>query len=442
MKKIKKYFKIVTIISLFLILVNNAWTKEAPNDSTKIPANNIVKIDSKKSSTDSIAQKKEPKNDTTKIVLQKTKALLKKETIPLKINLIKDGTGPKAQSGDFIYLYFTGRLNDSLKTIFNSVQSPSKPLAFQLGSGQVIKGWDKGIVGMQVGEKRKLIIQPEYGYGTKQVDKIPANSILEFDIELVKIESPANFNETKDLKWKELAPGVEFVDTKVGDGNTVNSGSKVEIHSTGWLTGGSLFIDTKTRGKALTFIVGTGKSIEGIEVGIKKMKEGGIRFLRIQPNMGYGSRTFARIPSGSILIFKIELNKTSVAEIADNIDIFPEMNQIIWQKGDEGLEYSIIKEGDTTATEAKMGNKVAVQYTGWLTSGKKFDSSRDRQQSFEFQLGAKRVIRGWEVGVAGMKPGEKRLLKIPPEIAYGSKGVSIIPPNATLVFAVELEEIK
>ena len=92
-----------------------------------------------------------------------------------------------------------------------------------------------------------------------------------------------------------------------------------------------------------------------------------------------------------------------------------------------------------TGAEAVSGNKVSVHYVGTLTDGTKFDSSRDRGQPFDFQLGAGRVIKGWDQGVAGMKVGGKRKLVIPPELAYGSKGFpGLIPPNSTLVFEVEL----
>ena len=107
----------------------------------------------------------------------------------------------------------------------------------------------------------------------------------------------------------------------------------------------------------------------------------------------------------------------------------------------DGLKYADTKIGDGPA--ARTDHKVRVHYTGWLLEnggkGKKFDSSLDRGQPFAFTLGTGQVIRGWDEGVAGMKVGGKRTLEIPPDLGYGARGAGgVIPPNAMLIFDVEL----
>jgi FKBP-type peptidyl-prolyl cis-trans isomerase len=106
-----------------------------------------------------------------------------------------------------------------------------------------------------------------------------------------------------------------------------------------------------------------------------------------------------------------------------------------------GLEYWDIKVG--TGALAQSGQHVKVDYTGWLTNGKKFDSSVGTGHPFDFMLGASQVIKGWDEGVAGMKVGGKRQLRIPPDLAYGKAGYStVIPPDSTLIFDVRLVEVK
>ncbi|HLY31402.1 MAG TPA: FKBP-type peptidyl-prolyl cis-trans isomerase [Ktedonobacterales bacterium] len=102
-----------------------------------------------------------------------------------------------------------------------------------------------------------------------------------------------------------------------------------------------------------------------------------------------------------------------------------------------GLQYLDVVVG--SGAEAQPGRQVAVHYTGWLTNGQTFDSSRPRGQAFTFQLGGGQVIQGWDQGVAGMRVGGQRRLIIPPTLGYGARGAAgVIPPNATLIFDVEL----
>jgi FKBP-type peptidyl-prolyl cis-trans isomerase FkpA len=123
---------------------------------------------------------------------------------------------------------------------------------------------------------------------------------------------------------------------------------------------------------------------------------------------------------------------------ADDKDKDKKENKVVTTKS--GLKYEDLKEGSGDA--AKSGDQVEVHYTGWLKDGTKFDSSKDRGKPFNFELGAGKVIKGWDEGVAGMKVGGKRKLTIPSELGYGKRGYPpVIPANAELTFEVELLKI-
>jgi peptidylprolyl isomerase len=106
---------------------------------------------------------------------------------------------------------------------------------------------------------------------------------------------------------------------------------------------------------------------------------------------------------------------------------------------DSGLMYIVREEG--SGTSPTKGQRISAHYTGYLPDGTKFDSSHDRGKPFETEIGVGRVIKGWDEAFLQMKPGEKRVLVIPPDLGYGARGVGPIPPNATLVFDVELVSV-
>ena len=183
-------------------------------------------------------------------------------------------------------------------------------------------------------------------------------------------------------------------------------------------------------------VLGAGKLIKGWEKGLNQVPEGTVRWLKVAPSMAYGATPLAKIPANSTLVFRVDLITVETDDlVTESMDFFPDTTSLTFKKGAEGLRYAVIKEGE--GEPAKVGESVRVHYTGWLMDGTKFDSSKDRAQIFEFPLGGGRVIRGWDLGVEGMLPGEKRVLLVPPGLGYGSRGGGPIPPDATLLFMVE-----
>ncbi|MDQ4077273.1 MAG: FKBP-type peptidyl-prolyl cis-trans isomerase [Chloroflexota bacterium] len=232
--------------------------------------------------------------------------------------------------------------------------------------------------------------------------------------------------------------GLTFEDVVVGEGEEAQPDQLVTVHYTGWLENGTQFDSSVQRGQPFQFALGRGMVIEGWDEGVQGMRVGGKRVLAIPPELAYGEQgTGGVIPPDATLIFEVELLDTE--PLPEVPEAPAEVEEYITTDSD--LQYAILQPGEGAVAEP--GDFVSVHYAGWLEDGTMFDTSYLRAQPLQFQLGAGRVIPGWDEGVTGMRVGEKRQLRIPGELAYGEQGIpGSIPPNATLIFDVELVDVQ
>jgi peptidylprolyl isomerase len=248
-----------------------------------------------------------------------------KEAEPgVKYRDIKVGLGEPCPPGAKVTIHYTGWLPNG--DVFDSTKEGKanpQPAEFQLRG--LIKGWQEGIPGMARGGIRKLVISSEKGYGERgSPPKIPPNSTLIFEVELLDFVAPKNvasgpgqpmpFDKsnggTEDPGLKDLGDGLKYRDLKEGTGEPVKAGGEVSMHYTGWLVDGTQFDSSRTRGRPLDAILkpGTERSvIEGWNRGVVGMKPGGVRKLVIPAAMAYGERGQGEIPGGATLIFEVEL---------------------------------------------------------------------------------------------------------------------------------------
>jgi len=230
--------------------------------------------------------------------------------------------------------------------------------------------------------------------------------------------------------------GLQHIEIEPGTGEQAKAGDLVSVHYVGTLEDGTEFDNSLTRGAPIEFVLGKGMVIPGWDEGIALMKQGGKSTLIIPPELAYGSQGAGGvIPGNATLTFDVEL-----VSVQDGPPGAPEAPTAVAEADytvtTSGLKYVDLVDG--AGPSPATGANVVVHYTGWLTDGTKFDSSLDRGQPFSFPLGQRRVIAGWDEGVASMKPGGSRQLVIPPALGYGAQGAGgVIPGNATLIFEVQ-----
>lgn len=348
---------------------------------------------------------------------------------------ITPGNGRAPQSGDIITMHFIASLADGTELV-NSY-TDDQPGTIIWGQQNLLPGWEEGIGLMKAGGKAKLLLPPDLAFGEDEVGGIPANSQIIIEVELLSVEAPPVPTIVNADQLIKTESGLQYYDLAVGTGLEAVVNSNVSNHFTIWVKtdNGYNFIGSSAGQEPFDFVVGLGNAVfPGWEEGVKGMKVGGKRYLVIPPELGMGETGSSQIPGNATLIMEIELMDVIEPQVATKID------EKDYTTTASGLKYYDLKigAGDTP----KAGQTVVVHYTGWLEDGTQFDSSIDRDEPFSFAIGQGNVIPGWDVGVISMKVGGKRQLVIPADLAYGESGSgSVIPPNATLVFEVELLEI-
>jgi peptidylprolyl isomerase len=354
----------------------------------------------------------------------------------LKIKVHNPQSNPQPKTGDKVSVHYTGRLTND--TVFDSSVKRGQPFQFKLGKGQVIKGWDEGIALMHKGEKATLVIPAQIGYGSRDMGKIPPNSTLIFDVELLDFEEgfkPLPY----DVKGKDTVrtpSGLQIITVQENkNGAFPPAMSTVSVHYTGYLPDGSFFDSSVERGQPIQFPLGKGAVIKGWDEGIAMMRKGEKARLVIPYQLGYGENGYPPIiPPKSTLIFDCEL-----VDFKEEVKVLPyDVAGKDTLKMPSGLKVIKVKSVPAGA-KPEAGKNVTVHYTGYLTDGKVFDSSVKRSTPFTFKLGTGAVIKGWDEGIAMLKEGEKARLVIPYQLAYGEEGrPPSIPAKATLIFDVEI----
>ncbi|MBU0510606.1 MAG: FKBP-type peptidyl-prolyl cis-trans isomerase [Chloroflexi bacterium] len=231
--------------------------------------------------------------------------------------------------------------------------------------------------------------------------------------------------------------GLQFVEIVAGDGPAPQAGDIIVMHFIGSLPDGTEFGNSYEQGEPATVIFGQEQLLPGWEEGVGLMKEGGKAQLILPPELAFGEEGYGMIPPGSQVILDIELISVEAPPTPTSVST----DDLVTT--DSGLQYADLSVGD--GPKAVDNNTVSTHYTMWVKGDSEdiYISSSDNREPVTFVLGrGDMVFPGWEEGVSGMKPGGKRLLVIPPDLALGEQGGGIIPPNATLIMEIELVEIR
>ncbi|MFP4063955.1 MAG: FKBP-type peptidyl-prolyl cis-trans isomerase [Bacteroidales bacterium] len=343
----------------------------------------------------------------------------------------RQGDGPRPSTGDLVTVHYTGMLADG--TEFDSSHDREEPVSFRLSSGQVLPGWEEGILLLREGAEATFIIPPELAYGDMGFGPVPENETLKFDLELLEVIPPAEPLEAEREDRTELTEGIHYFIVEEGEGPGLEEDMQVSLHYTGYLDDeGTVFDSSYDRDEPLSFVLGSGLVIPGWEKALPEFRVGDKIRLWVPYQLAYGEQGRDPIPGSTDLVFDIEILE---AEDIDEPQPF-DVEGLDTLHTTSGLQYIVVEEGHGERPE--KGHVLVVHYSAYLSDGTLFDSSVKRGEPLRFVLGAGQVLEGLDIGFSLLKKGSKARLIIPPYLAYGDEGEGPVPPDETVIFDVEL----
>jgi FKBP-type peptidyl-prolyl cis-trans isomerase len=233
--------------------------------------------------------------------------------------------------------------------------------------------------------------------------------------------------------------GLRVKELVEGEGATPVEGDIVSINYKAWYLDGDQFDSTEKLGEPMRFVMGKGQLLPGLEEGVATMRRGGKRILVLPPELAYGKEGRPPVvPPNAWIKFEVEV--VDIGSGPPPILPWNDAGKEITTTG-TGLQYVDFEVGE--GKSPTLGGTAVVHYSGFLGDGTLFDSSYNQGYPTEFEVSAKRLIPGFLEGIMTMREGGKRKLIIPPFLGYGSKGFGVtIPPDATLIYDVELLEVR
>ncbi len=327
----------------------------------------------------------------------------------LHVEDVTAGEGPVAAPGDHLRVRHTTWIWRDGETTREVAGSGEEPLGFILGRGEVMPGWDTGLLGLQAGGVRRLIMAPEMIGREHRPRGLAADDVLLSEVVLEEIAR---------IQVREL---------EAGGGRRVDRGDYVTIHYEGWQfrdgEKADRFLSSREDGgEPVGVMIGAGMVNPGLDQGLEGMRIGGRRQVIVPPALAYGDRGRGDVPPGATLLYEVQA--VSGPQVA----------------------VEVVREGEGEAVGS--GQRVQIHLAGWVaesdgSKGAQFQDSRDLGSPLNIILGSFKIQPGLELGLRGMRPGEIRRLQIPATMAFGRRGYhradrTLVPPDTDVIYEVEL----